>query len=186
LQANGGAGVYSGYLSGGGGGGIISIVDSGTDTYSGTVQVAGSGAGGVGVFNLQLSSGSAICDSGNLGSTCTISTRRVLPSSYSIGGAGNLVLSAAISTAGDQTQGISVAMTGDVTVQSGGSIGANVSSLTAANFNLNSGGSVSLTGLGYAGGVTANGSGTGGGVSKGGGGGYGGAGAAGGAGGAGG
>ena len=92
------------------------------------------------------------CDSGTLDDTCTVSSTQTMANSDTISGAGSLVVASGgniTSAAGDK---FTISMTGDVTIQSGGTITGNAT-VTATNFLIDSGGSVTLDGKGYAGGA---------------------------------
>lgn len=91
------------------------------------------------------------CNSGTLDDTCTVSASNTMANNDTISGAGNLVLaSGGILTAAAGNR-FTITMTGDITIQSGGSITGNVTA-TAANLTVDSGGSINVTGKGYAGG----------------------------------
>ena len=122
------------------------------------------------------------CNTGTLSDICTVSSSNTMTNSDTISGSGSLVVASGgiiTAAAGDR---FTITMTGDVTIQSGGTITGNVT-INATNVNVNSGGTINVDGKGYIGGLAGNGSGTGGGygdnaVNYASGGGYGGAGGA--------
>jgi len=181
MSAAGAAGaVYSPYSAGDGGGGRIAVAAD-NYTYSGSVSVdsnipstaATSDTGGRtmgkhGVFNTD----NVVnwCDSGSLATTCQLSSTRVLGTSSAVQGAGNLTIKnlGTLKTA-PSTGRLTVNLTGDLTVENGGTINANmtisVSNQTAANIYVNSGGSIDASGKGYRGGMmNTNGEGPGAGI----------------------
>lgn len=170
LSANGGNGGPNGcggQTGMGGGGGRIAIF--GNYNFSGAITVAGGFVGGnEGTVYIDDAASGNICNSGTLATTCTISSTRVLADGYSITGTGDLVFAngAVISVAGG-TKTFSINMSGDVTVQTGATITANISNLQANNFTLQSGATMSANFLGHPGGsFGANGAGPGGGVAN--------------------
>ncbi len=118
------------------------------DTLDGTVDPDGICTGG-----------------GNLATLCQVNTIQKLPGGYAIAGAGDLQLQNGGELQGPPELFIDIDMSGDVTINSGGHIKANITSGTANSLTIHSGGSINLDGLGAPGGEGgfANGSGTGGG-----------------------
>ncbi|SHJ79052.1 hypothetical protein SAMN02745216_02253 [Desulfatibacillum alkenivorans DSM 16219] len=93
------------------------------------------------------------CDSGDLNGTCVISSTQLMANGEVISGAGDLIIADGGSLTTNAGESFSIAMDGDVVIESGGSIAGNLSSLTAANLTLESGGSINANGKGYAGGL---------------------------------
>jgi hypothetical protein len=90
------------------------------------------------------------CDEGTLDATCNVSSVQTMSNNDLISGTGNLVIQSGgdiTSAAGDE---FSIAMDGDITIDSGGHISGNLSSLTAANMTVN--GTINVNGKGFAGG----------------------------------
>jgi|GEM_PF-1447348 len=153
LAATGGN--AGGSNAGGGGGGFLAISAANPWTGGASVDGGTGGAGSAGNVYLNYGSGDAsgICASGNLSSTCTISSLIMLPDSYTLSGSGNLVLANGGELRGASASATySIAMSGNLTVQSGGKLTGNTSSVTATNISINSGGLVSANGYGCLGG----------------------------------
>ncbi|MFZ2188280.1 MAG: hypothetical protein WAV73_01815, partial [Candidatus Moraniibacteriota bacterium] len=102
------------------------------------------------------------CDSGTLDDTCTVSSTQTMSNGDIVSGTGNLVLASGGTISAVATSRFTLTMTGDITVESGGTISGNAL-ITAANVNINSGGSINVDGKGYTGGNQSNGAGPGGG-----------------------
>lgn len=174
LSAKGGRGgtitsTTGAFIGSGGGGGRIAVesdkpfggtVDIATaDLYDGTYSMK---RGFPGTYSATFTS---LCDSGNLSTTCTISSVKNLHSGYAISGTGNLVIaSGGALKAVSGNQEMSIAMSGDVTIQNGGLIEANLTSFTATNVDIQTGGIVRADSKGHFGTMYAAGSGTGGGA----------------------
>lgn len=146
-----------------------------------------------GTYYLSASLGAdAICDTGSLATTCTVSSGYHLPNGYLISGAGNLVVDSNGCLANQiPKETISINMTGSVDLQGWCGITANVQNLTANSVTVGGSSRIDASGLGFVGGLasgfqagtvtSSTGEGNGGGANEtgsqtGGGGGYGGAG----------
>ncbi|MDD5146475.1 MAG: fibronectin type III domain-containing protein [Candidatus Pacebacteria bacterium] len=122
----------------------------------------------LGLFCFSQTAQAFSCDSGDLNTTCYVSTAHVLSDGETISGSGNLVIQdggnllGTTTAAGTASTSFSINMTGDVTIQASGTITTNVN-LTAANLTIDAGGSINVNERGYKGGIKGNGAGPGGG-----------------------
>jgi hypothetical protein len=146
ITANGGNGGNSGAgrYAGGGSGGRIALVSS--NKFLGSITVNGGSsvyaAALAGSYHQQIAN---ICDSGSLSGICTISSLTYVADAATISGSGALVIgSGGELKALGSANSLTLQMTGDVTVESGGSITANFSTLSADTLTVASG--ASLTG----------------------------------------
>lgn len=161
IYARGGAGGQGGWFSsnvgGPGGGGRVAIF---TERPPNTrVEVfGGRGLGGrptafKGSYHLNASLGvDAICDSGSLATTCTVSNGYHLPDGYSISGSGHLVVSGngcLVNQLPKET--LSINMSGSVTLSNSCGVVANVN-ITTPSLVIQSGSQIDASGLGYVGG----------------------------------
>ena len=89
-----------------------------------------------------------VCDSGDLNGTCTISTAKTLSNGEVISGTGSLVIAAGGNLISNAMESFSIAMDGDITIESGGAITGNLSSLQAENLIIESGGGISANAKG--------------------------------------
>ncbi|PIU00301.1 MAG: hypothetical protein COT74_05055 [Bdellovibrionales bacterium CG10_big_fil_rev_8_21_14_0_10_45_34] len=196
LNARGGTsggGLTSTYKgSGGGSGGYIKVVSPKLLSATNVIVFGLSGThatGEDGMYEQTVADWSvALCDSGDLATTCTVSSKKFVPHGANIVGTGSIVVASGGQIVNNQRLATySINLGGNFTVNSGGSVTGNLYPLVATNITLNGqiiASSIGYPGAGPMGGTTrANGGGPGGGqsgesggVRSGGGGGYGGAG----------
>jgi hypothetical protein len=176
LSARGGDGGAVSFSGGGGSGGRVAILVAGTYNYTGSVDVSAgnspnfASAASEGSFYLQINSTLDLCDSGDLATTCTISTHKVISSDLVIN-ANSLHINAfgSMTTIGDQS-GVTFNLTGDLTLD--GPFTGSISSLNAnhvtinntiignvlnanvlGDLNITASGAINADGLGYKGGT---------------------------------
>ncbi|MFG1492288.1 beta strand repeat-containing protein [Halobacteriovorax sp. ZH4_bin.1] len=180
ITAKGGAGMTYTYGAGSGSGGRIAIEFNGASyDFSGSVLTTG-GLGkkraGDGTFYLALSNPSAICDSGDLVSTCFINQSKTIGANYTIN-ANNLEIADSVSLSIDglnpgiavdltgnltlkpnssisypaNARGIELLADGNVTLETNATILANLTNLEAQTLDLQTGSSLNAKGLGYLG-----------------------------------
>ncbi|EQC50842.1 putative lipoprotein [Bacteriovorax sp. DB6_IX] len=104
---------------------------------------------------------SLVCSGGGMvNTTCYVNDAQVFANNSTIYIPGNLVIQSGgiLSTA--RTEAIDIDVVGNLTIESGGSISANLSMLSASTLDIQSGGEINVTNLGYAG-STAGGNGNG-------------------------
>jgi len=151
-------GNRGGYQGGGGGGGRVSILADSGPAYTGFINVAGGAAGGAGATaggagTLNETYDYAYCDTGSRATTCTISSDRTFANGTAISGAGSLVVaSGGVIRNVNSMQSLTIAMTGAVTVQTGGMIRANLADLSGSSVTVETGASIDASTLGGLGG----------------------------------
>jgi len=93
------------------------------------------------------------CDSGTLSTTCYVTSTKTLSDGEKISGSGNLIIrqNGKLQTA-DPSHSISIEMGGNVVIESGGQISANISLLRASNLEIQSGAKIDAFAKGYLGG----------------------------------
>jgi hypothetical protein len=177
VSADGGDGGSGSRDGGGGGGGRIAVYANAGYALTGNISVRGGvgpeygAAGDVGSFYLSLGTPDLLCNAGSLATTCTVTTNKVLPTSYAIVGSGSMVIAdgGAVRTL-DPSYDITISLGMDLSVSSGGTLDADLTSLvardvtvagtmlanvataTVQSFTIVAGGSVSADGRGYPGG----------------------------------
>jgi hypothetical protein len=90
------------------------------------------------------------CDSGTLADTCTVSTTQIMTNGDTIAGTGNIIIADGGNLSTANTEFFSIIMDEDVTIESGGTITGNLSTLISANLDIQTGGSINVNGRGYA------------------------------------
>ncbi|MFZ2778643.1 MAG: fibronectin type III domain-containing protein, partial [Candidatus Moraniibacteriota bacterium] len=142
IAADGGNNITYYTPSGGGGGGRIAINYT-TKTYTGSVSTAGQYLGGL-MGTITRNGQNFVCDSGTLNDTCTVSSLQIMSDGDTISGSGNLIIANGGNITSEKNSRYTIAMTGDVTIQSGGLISGNPT-INAANLAINNGGSINAT-----------------------------------------
>lgn len=174
LFARGGGNATSVQFSqmGGGGGGRISVTSS--NSFKGNIDVTGGVVSSSSILGrAQNGSTGTIytnytnpCDSGNLSTTCTINSTVYLGSLQTFS-ANNVVIASGGSLRSEGPQrALTLNLSGTLTVQSGGSILANLSDVIATTMTIDSGGTVSADAFGFAASSSTNPVGNGAGVCR--------------------
>ena len=115
-------------------------------------------------FSIQPVYAAFSCDSGDLDTTCYVSSSKTLDDEETVTGTGNLVIQNGGDLTAAATEQFTIDLDGDITIESGGKITGNCD-VSSANLTINSGGEIDVDQKGYAGGNGASaGSGPGGGA----------------------
>jgi len=103
------------------------------------------------------SSGTALVCSGGgtVATTCNVNDSQAFADSSVIYIPGNLVLQSGGSITSNAIESLSLHVDGNVTIESGGSIAANIKDLVTSTLDIQTGGKIDVSGLGYAGGKTS-------------------------------
>jgi hypothetical protein len=155
ISAKGGLGAGSAPSGGGGGGGRIKF-DSGINKFAGSINVNGAGnliaaaayVGAPGTYRQALNFAVQFCDVGNLSSTCTITSTRVLTSA--IDGA-NLSIDTANGElkAPTSSDAIYIKLWGDFNIYNTSKITGNVGRIMAKAITIHPGALISANGHGF-------------------------------------
>lgn len=140
--------------SGGGAGGYIKVVSprllSSTRVY--LMGLSGShDPGEDGIYEHTVANWStALCDSGDLSTTCTVSSTKYVPAGSNITGSGNLIVASGGHIINyERLKDVSLNLTGNLTVNAGGTMTGNFWPISATNITV--AGTVTSYGVGYPG-----------------------------------
>lgn len=90
------------------------------------------------------------CDSGTLADTCNVSSTQAISNGSTISGTGNLVIQSGGNLTTNSAESFTIDMDGYVTIQNGGAITGNLTSLTGSALTIESTGSINANTKGYA------------------------------------